>query len=233
MCQASKCQASMCQASMCQASICQATIFLRKLHERLTLLTEWQDQKFHSRPIPRLFFETKYSWDRYRDLFLIPNVFETNIETFFETKYFSRPILRLFFRDQICRDRYRNSQKNEKSLDTEKSWDEMSHSVGRRNNKSEMWNSEKLTGLSNKNLNHSLKSSNPTKKLTIISKSNISEWQEHVRDRASWWSVGNGPFATKLVGASSSFHKQQQHMWRDGEAAWQGEARTRSRQWRN
>ena len=29
-----------------------------------------------------------------------------------------------------------------------------------------MWNSEKLTGLSNKNLNHSLKSSNPTKKST-------------------------------------------------------------------
>ena len=59
-----------------------------------------------------------------------------------------------------------SASKNEKSLDTEKSWDEMSHSVGRRNNKSEMWNSEKLTGLSNKNLNHSLKSSNPTKKST-------------------------------------------------------------------
>ena len=42
----------------------------------------------------------------------------------------------------------------------------MSHSVGRRNNKSEMWNNEKLPGLSNKNLNHSLKSSNPTKKST-------------------------------------------------------------------
>ena len=57
-----------------------------------------------------------------------------------------------------------SASKNEKSLDTEKSLDEESHSVGRRNNKSEMWNNEKLPGLSNKNLNHSLKSSNPTKK---------------------------------------------------------------------
>ena len=75
-----------------------------------------------SRLIPRLFFETKYFRDRYRDFFsrLIPRlfsrliIFETDTET--------------FFRDQNFRDRDRYSQKIEKSLDTEKSRDEMSHS---------------------------------------------------------------------------------------------------------
>ena len=43
--------------------------------------TEWRDQKISSRPIPRLFFETK--------------IFET--ETFFRDQIFSRPIPRLFF----------------------------------------------------------------------------------------------------------------------------------------
>ena len=56
--------------------------------------TYFRDQIF-SRPILRLF--------------LIPNIFETDTETFF-------------------RDRQRYSQKVEKSLDTEKSRDEMSHS---------------------------------------------------------------------------------------------------------
>ena len=69
-----------------------------------------------SRPIPRLFFETKYFRDRYRDFFSRLNIFETDTET--------------FFRDQNFRDRDRYSQKIEKSLDTEKSRDEMSHSGG-------------------------------------------------------------------------------------------------------
>ena len=43
------------------------------------------------------------------------NIFKTDTET--------------FFRDQYFRDRDRYSQKIEKSLDTEKSRDEMSHSV--------------------------------------------------------------------------------------------------------
>ena len=61
------------------------------------------------------FFETKYFRDRYRDFFSRLNIFETDTET--------------FFRDQNFRDRDRYSQKIEKSLDTEKSRDEMSHSV--------------------------------------------------------------------------------------------------------
>ena len=79
--------------------------------------------------------------DWYRDIFLRPNVFETDTKTFFETKYFrdrywdffSRLNIfetdtETFFRDQNFRDRDRYSQKIEKSLDTEKSRDEMSHS---------------------------------------------------------------------------------------------------------
>ena len=69
---------------------------------------------FFSRPKTRLFFETKYFRDRYRDFFSRLNIFETDTET--------------FFRDQNFRDRDRYSQKIEKSLDTEKSRDEMSHS---------------------------------------------------------------------------------------------------------
>ena len=59
--------------------------------------------------------ETKHFRDRYRDFFLRLNIFETDTET--------------FFRDQNFRDRDRYSQKIEKSLDTEKSRDEMSHSA--------------------------------------------------------------------------------------------------------
>ena len=40
------------------------------------------------RLIPRLFFETKYFRDRYRDFFSRLNIFETDTETFFETKIF-------------------------------------------------------------------------------------------------------------------------------------------------
>ena len=96
------------------------TIFFR------SLLRLFLRPKF-SRPIPRLF--------------LRPNIFETDTETFFRDQIFSRPIPRLFsrliifetdtetfFRDQNFRDRDRYSQKIEKSLDTEKSRDEMSHS---------------------------------------------------------------------------------------------------------
>ena len=78
--------------------------------------------------ISRLFFETK--------------IFEIDTETFFRDQIFLRPIPRLFlrpnifatetrtfFRDQNFRDQDRYSQKIEKSLDTEKSRDEMSHSA--------------------------------------------------------------------------------------------------------
>ena len=58
--------------------------------------------------VTETFFETK--------------IFEADTETFFETKVFLTDT-ETFFRD---RDRY--SQKSEKSLDTEKSRDEMSHS---------------------------------------------------------------------------------------------------------
>ena len=68
---------------------------------------------------PRLFFETKYFWDRYWDFFetkyfrdrywdfsLRPNIFETDTETFFRDQMFSRPIPRLFFETKCYRDRY-------------------------------------------------------------------------------------------------------------------------------
>ena len=89
------------------------TFFETKVFETDTE-TFFRDQIF-SRPIPRLFFETKYFRDRYRDFFSRLNIFETDTET--------------FFRDQNFRDRDRYSQKIEKSLDTEKSRDEMSHSA--------------------------------------------------------------------------------------------------------
>ena len=60
------------------------------------------------------FFRDQNFRDRDRDFFSRPNIFETDTET--------------FFRDQNFRDRDRYSQKIEKSLDTEKSRDEMSHS---------------------------------------------------------------------------------------------------------
>ena len=50
------------------------------------LTTEWRDQKFHPRPIPRLFLRL--------------NIFETDTETF------SRPIPRLVFETKWFRDRY-------------------------------------------------------------------------------------------------------------------------------
>merc|ERR1711873_390810 len=83
-------------------------------------------------PRPRLFFETKYFRDRYRDFFLRPNVFETDTETFFETKVFEtdtetffrdqiflRPIPRLFFETKYFRDRYRDFFFETKYFETE------------------------------------------------------------------------------------------------------------------
>ena len=57
-------------------------------HLHIMICTEWRDQKMSSRPIPRLFFETKYFRDRYQDFFPRPDVFDTDTETFFETKCF-------------------------------------------------------------------------------------------------------------------------------------------------
>ena len=87
------------------------------------------------------FFETKI-FETDTETFFETKVFETDTETFFRDQIFSRPIPRLFsrlnifetdtetfFRDQNFRDRDRYSQKIEKSLDTEKSRDEMSHSA--------------------------------------------------------------------------------------------------------
>ena len=86
------------------------------------------------------FFETKI-FETDTETFFETKVFETDTETFFRDQIFSRPILRLFlrpnifvtdtgtfFQDQNFRDRDRYSQKIDKSLDTEKSRDEMSHS---------------------------------------------------------------------------------------------------------
>ena len=55
--------------------------------------TEWRDQKFHPRPIPRIF--------------LRPNISETNTETFFKTKYFWDRY-RNFFETKYFQDRYRD-----------------------------------------------------------------------------------------------------------------------------
>ena len=86
------------------------------------------------------FFRDQNFWDQYRDfylrlkliendteIFLRPNIFDTDTETFFETKCF-RDRYWDFFWDLIFRDWYWYFQKNEKSLNTEKSLDEMSHS---------------------------------------------------------------------------------------------------------
>ena len=66
-------------------------------------ITEWRDQIFETdtkifsrpipRPIPRLFFETKCFWYRYR--------------AFFCDQLFLRPILRLFLRPNFLRPRLR------------------------------------------------------------------------------------------------------------------------------
>ena len=82
------------------------TFFETKVFET-DIETFFRDQIF-SRPIPRLFFYTKYFRDRdffrdqnfrdrYRDFFLRPNIFETDTETFFRDQLFLRLILRLFF----------------------------------------------------------------------------------------------------------------------------------------
>ena len=63
-------------------------------------MVEYFDKQIFARPIPRLFFETIYFRDRYRDFFFRPNVFETDTETFFRDQMFSRLIPRLFL-DQI------------------------------------------------------------------------------------------------------------------------------------
>ena len=74
------------------------------------------------------FFETKI-FETDTETFFETKVFETDTETFFRDQIFSRPIPRLFFETKYFRDRDRYSQKIEKSLDTEKSRDEMSHSA--------------------------------------------------------------------------------------------------------
>ena len=102
--------------------------FLRyygKIHSKLPNFRVKSEKNLH---LPEKFTLTasaasatiiRYEWvrDRYRDFFSRPNVFETDTET--------------FFLDQNFRDRDRYSQKIEKSLDTEKSRDEMSHSDAR------------------------------------------------------------------------------------------------------
>ena len=82
-----------------------------------------------SRPMPRLFFQTKYFRDRYRDFFSRLNIFETDTKTFFSRLNIFETDTETFFRDQNFRDQDRYSQKIEKSLDTKKSRDEMSHSA--------------------------------------------------------------------------------------------------------
>ena len=71
------------------------------------------------------FFETQI-WDPYRD-FLRDHIF-LRLRLFLRLKFFETDT-ETFFQDQICQDRYRYSQKIEKSLDTEKSRDEMSLSA--------------------------------------------------------------------------------------------------------
>ena len=89
---------------------------VQSFREQIFLGRYWDffwDQNFRDRY--RDFFWDQSFRDRYRDFFSRPNIFETDTET--------------FFRDQNFRDRDRYSQKIEKSLDTEKSRDEMSHCV--------------------------------------------------------------------------------------------------------
>merc|ERR1711860_490795 len=65
------------------------TFFETKVFETDTE-TFFRDQIF-SRPIPRLFFETKYFRDRYRDFFSRLNIFETNTETLKKLRKVSIP----------------------------------------------------------------------------------------------------------------------------------------------
>ena len=78
------------------------------------------------RPIQRLFLRPKFSRPIPR-LFLRPNISKPILRLFLRLKFFDTDT-ETFFRDQICRYRYRHSQKMKKSLNTEKSREEMSHS---------------------------------------------------------------------------------------------------------
>ena len=78
------------------------------------------------RPILRLW--DQIFWDRRRDFFLDQIFLRPILSLFSETENF-RDQYGDFFRGQIFRERYWYSQKNEKSLNIEKSRDEMSHSV--------------------------------------------------------------------------------------------------------
>ena len=89
-----------------------------KLYETITRSKVFEVQSFREQIFLGRYWD--FFWDqnfrdRYWDFFSRPNIFETDTET--------------FFRDQNFRDRDRYSQKIEKSLDTEKSRDEMSHSA--------------------------------------------------------------------------------------------------------
>ena len=73
----------------------------------------YSTQKFHPRPIPRLFLRT-IVFETGTETFFRPNIFETDTETLIETKIFETDTDTL--------------KKLKKSLDTEKSRDAMSHS---------------------------------------------------------------------------------------------------------
>ena len=73
-------------------------------------MTDTETETFYPRqilpiPIPRLFFETKFS--------------ETDTETFFPRPNFPIPIPKLSFRDKIFRDRYRDFLSETKFFDTD------------------------------------------------------------------------------------------------------------------
>ena len=74
--------------------------------------------KFWSKPIPRLFSDTKFFRNRNRYFFPETKFSETETETFFRDQIFSKPKPRLFFRNQIFRNR--NPQRFGKSFETEK-----------------------------------------------------------------------------------------------------------------
>ena len=80
------------------------------------------------RPILRLFFETESFRDRYRDFFW-DQIFWRPIGDFFSRPNILETDTDFFFQDLNFWDKYRYSQKIEKSLDTEKSQDEMSNSA--------------------------------------------------------------------------------------------------------
>ena len=51
-------------------------------------IIEWRYQKFHPRPTPRLFVRPNIFETETQTFFFRPNAFETGTEIFFETKYF-------------------------------------------------------------------------------------------------------------------------------------------------